>query len=460
MRAARILIVDDEENMRHFLVKLLEAEGFEAAAAPDVPEALALAREGAWDLALLDMRLPGGDGIALLRSLRAEHPDLRGVMITAFGSIDTAVEAMKAGAYDYVTKPFRADDILRVVGRALEEARLRREVRDLRRAVRARYGFASLVGRGPRMQAVFDQIPRIAHARSTVLICGESGTGKELVARAVHYESDRRDRPFIVIDCAAVPENLQESELFGHQRGAFTGAVATKRGLVEEADGGSLFLDEVGELSPATQAKLLRLLQEGTFRRVGDTRLHQVDLRVIVATNRELAADVAAGRFREDLFYRLNVVAITLPPLRERAEDIPLLAQHFAEKYARETGKPVKALSRETLELLEGLPWPGNVRQLENAIERAVLYCEGELIRPADLPPELRASPAAGTGNGPGGFRLKPAVARVAGSVERQLIARALEEARGSRTRAARLLGISRRGLLYKLRDLGIGKGQ
>ncbi len=458
----RILLVDDEENVLHFLGRLLEGEGYAVQAAQTASEAEALARGAPPDLAIVDLRLDGGaDGMAVLHDLRGRAPDASVVMMTAFGSIESAVEAMRAGAYDYISKPFRAEEILRVVDRGLERRRLQREVARLRREVERRYHFANLIGRSPAMQSVFRQIEQVAASRGTVLIRGESGTGKELVAKAIHYNSDRRDRPFVVIDCAAIPDTLQESELFGHARGAFTGAVAAKRGLFEEADGGTLFLDEVGELRPPTQAKLLRALQDGSVRRVGETRTVHVDVRIIAATNKDVAEAVRAGGFREDLYYRLNVVAIHLPPLRERPEDIPVLAEHFLGPAAREAGRPARRMAPEALEALLAFPWPGNVRELENAIERAILFCQGEVVGREHLPPEVADHGAAiRVGLPPASLDLREVLGHVTREAERDLIRRALAQTRGNRTEAAKLLGISRRALIYKLKACGIGQGR
>ncbi|MEK7362709.1 MAG: sigma-54 dependent transcriptional regulator, partial [candidate division NC10 bacterium] len=314
----RILVVDDEENMVHFLTKLLRAEGFEVEGVRTGEAALEQLRAAPFELVVTDLKLPDTDGIEILKTARELHPETVVVLITAYGTIESAIEAMRAGAYDYVTKPFRASEILQVVEKALERVHLRREVSQLRQAVAERFGFASLVGKSAKMQEVYTQIEKVAAARGAVLIQGESGTGKELVAKAIHFNSPRKSGPFVVIDCGAIPEALQESELFGHEKGAFTGAIATKKGLFEEAHGGTLFLDEVAELAPGLQAKLLRALQDGEIRRVGGTKTLHVDARVIAATNRDLAAEVRDGAFREDLFYRLNVFPIFLPPLRER----------------------------------------------------------------------------------------------------------------------------------------------
>ena len=453
----RILVVDDEENLLHFLSKLLKGEGYRVKTAETGAKALERVQRSDFDLAILDIKLPDMDGVAVLRAFREVVPEANVVMITAYGSIESAVEAMKAGAYDYIVKPFRAEEILKVVHKALEQGRLWREVLRLRREVERKYSFENIVGKSQAMQEVFRQIEKVSASKSTVLIAGESGTGKELVAKAIHYRSDRRNRPFVVIDCGAIAENLQESELFGHIKGSFTGAVSTKRGLFEEANGGTLFLDEVGDLSAPSQAKLLRVLQEGSIRRLGETKTIQVDVRVIAATNKDLAGLLREGRFREDLYYRLNVVPIVLPLLRERREDIPLLVECFIHRYAAAAKKEVRRISPCAMELLFSYRWPGNVRELEHAIERAVLFCDKETLEEELLPQEVRNQreqiclqvPEAPLG-------LKEAVEKMSQELERGLIERALDGMGGNRSAAARLLGISRRALLYKMKAYGI----
>jgi two-component system response regulator AtoC len=458
MLKERILAVDDEENMLHFLSKLLKGEGYRVEVARTGREALEKTKESDFDLAVLDIKLPDMDGMAVLRAFREMAPEANVVMITAYGSIESAVEAMKAGAYDYIVKPFRAEEILKAVEKTLEQRRLRREIQHLRREVERRYSFENIVGKSQAIQEVFRQIERVAASKSTVLIMGDSGTGKELVARAIHHRSHQRNGPFVVIDCGAIPENLQESELFGHIKGSFTGAVNTKRGLFEEADGGTLFLDEAGDLSGPSQAKLLRVLQEGTIRRVGETRTLQVDVRVIAATNKDLAELVQEGRFRGDLYYRLNVVPIHLPRLRDRKEeDIPLLADFFLRRYGAEFRKPVKRVSPSAMDLLISYPWPGNVRELENVIERAVLFCDGEALGEELLPEEVRLRGEAIRLKVPEApLCLKEAVGKMSQEVEKALIERALGRTGGNRSAAARLLGISRRALLYKMKTYGI----
>jgi DNA-binding NtrC family response regulator len=453
----RILVVDDEENMVHFLTKLLRAEGFEVEGAGTGEAAIERLRTVPFELVLTDLKLPDADGIEILKAVRELHPETVVVLITAYGTIESAIEAMRAGAYDYVTKPFRASEILQVANKALERVRLRREISQLRKAVEQRFGLANLVGKSAKMQEVYTQIEKVAGARGAVLIQGESGTGKELVAKALHFNSPRKAGPFVVIDCGAIPEALQESELFGHEKGAFTGAIATKKGLFEEAHGGTLFLDEVAELAPGLQAKLLRALQGGEIRRVGGTKTLHVDSRVIAATNRDLSAEVREGAFREDLFFRLNVFPIFLPPLRERREDIPLLVDYFLDRIAQDGGKPLKRLSPEALRATMVYPWPGNVRELEHAIERAVIQSEEETITARDLPAEILAPGDELTVTlADSAVSYKETMARVVRDVEVRLIRRALEQSGNNRTEAARILGISRRALVYKLKEYNL----
>ena len=453
----RILVVDDEENMVHFLTKFLRAEGFEVEGAGTGEAALERLRTAPFELVLTDLKLPDADGIEILKAARELHAETVVVLITAYGTIESAIEAMRAGAYDYVTKPFRASEILQVVNKALERVRLRREVSQLRKAVEQRFGLANLVGKSAKMQEVYTQIEKVAGARGAVLIQGESGTGKELVAKALHFNSPRKAGPFVVIDCGAIPEALQESELFGHEKGAFTGAIATKKGLFEEAHGGTLFLDEVAELAPGLQAKLLRALQDGEIRRVGGTKTLHIDSRVIAATNRDLSAEVREGAFREDLFFRLNVFPIFLPPLRERREDIPLLVGYFLDRIAQDGGKPLKQLSPEALRAMMVYPWPGNVRELEHAIERAVIQSEEETITARDLPAEILAPGDELTVTlADSAVSYKETMARVVRDVEVRLIRRALEQSVNNRTEAARILGISRRALVYKLKEYNL----
>ncbi|MFN7134251.1 MAG: sigma-54-dependent transcriptional regulator, partial [Myxococcales bacterium] len=377
MAKARILIVDDEQNARGGLKSLLADEGYDVAEASDGTEALDQLTAFAPDLVLSDVRMPRMDGMELLAKAREAGSDASFVMMTAFASIETAVEAMRLGAENYLVKPLDVNAVSVVLEKVLEKRQLQRDADTLRDRVRARYSFKNIVGQAAQLQAVFDVIKQAAPTRATVLVLGESGTGKELVAQALHEESPRRDKPFIKVNCSALSETLLESELFGHERGSFTGAVARKAGRFELADEGTLFLDEIGEISPSLQVKLLRVLQTKEFERVGGTQTLKIDVRIVAATNRDLAAEVKAGRFREDLYYRLNVVAVTLPPLRDRKGDIPALVNHFLQKYCDAYGKTVRGLAPGTLNALLSHDWPGNVRELENAVERAVVLCQG-----------------------------------------------------------------------------------
>ena len=392
---ARLLVVDDEESQRTLMEITLRKEGYQVDVAEDGVQALDLIRTIPYDVVLTDIKMPRADGIEVLKAVKEVSPETVVMMITAYASHDTAVEAMKLGAKDYIPKPFKIVEIKTKIRSALEERALRAENRVLREEVSQRAGSREFVGKSPGMQKVFELIGKIAEGRSTVLISGESGTGKELVARAIHAGSGRKDRPFVGINCGAVPENLLESELFGHMKGSFTGAVANKEGLFEVADGGTLFLDEIAEMPLSLQVKILRAIQTREITPVGGTVPKVVDARIIAATNRDLEADVAAGRFREDLYYRLNVIPVHLPPLRERTEDIPLLANHFLDRYAREYGKRIEKISAPAMEALQAALWRGNVRELENVVERAVALCDGALItteRLADIMPADRPS--------------------------------------------------------------------
>jgi len=454
---ARILVVDDEEHIRRVLNVLLSKQGYAVDLAAGGQEALDHLTRHVHDAVLCDLRMPDLDGLEVLRRIKAHDPEVPVIIITAYASVDTALAAMKQGAYDYISKPFKEDEILHVLAKALERTRILEENRRLRREIEERFDFSNIVGAAPAMKPIFDTIRKVADTRSTVLIQGESGTGKELVAKAIHYNSPRKDRPLVTVNCAAVPAHLIESEFFGYVRGAFTGADRTKKGLFEEADGSTIFLDEVSDLPPELQAKLLRALQEGEIRRLGDTASRTVDVRVLAATNRDLGAEVEQGHFREDLYYRLNVILLNVPPLRERPEDVPLLARHFLVKMAERHGRPVKRISAEAERILAGQPWPGNVRQLENVIEQAVILAEGETIGPQNLPMAL------GREEGDLAVRLpedrldlKGLVQEVTALAERQIIARALKKENGNRTRTAEVLGISRRSLITKIGLYGL----
>ncbi len=456
MAFRNVLIVDDEESMRHLLSVILRDHGYEARAVSNGEDALKELHARDYDLVLTDVRMPRMGGLELLREIQRLDPDLTVIVMSAYGTHDTAIEAMKAGAYDYISKPFKPDEIVLVLKKAEERERLARENRRLRTELASGYRFENIVGGSESMAEVLRQVRKVAPIKTTVLLTGESGTGKELVARAIHELSPRASLPFVAVNCGAIPSELMESELFGHVKGAFTDASRNKKGLAAEADGGTLFLDEVGELPLGLQVKLLRFLQEEEIRRVGDNRSERVDVRVVTATARDLSGAVAAGEFREDLFWRLNVVAIKLPPLRERAGDIPVLAAHFLAKYARlRSGDPVKRISEEALEAMGAYPWPGNVRELEHAIERAVVLSEGPEIREEDLPERIRGGgTAAPQVQVPGGSLSIKQATRI---IEEQLIRRALEQTRGNRTRAAEMLEISYRALLYKIKEYGLG---
>jgi two-component system response regulator PilR (NtrC family) len=452
----RILVVDDEQSMREMLAIMLAKEGYEVLAANSRAMAASVLGQGPVDMVITDVRLPDGDGIEILRHVKAASPETAVVVMTAFGTTETAVAALKLGAHDYLTKPFDIDELKIVVRSALETQRLAEENRRLKAEFRNRHGLDRILGVSQAMSSVFDMIQSVAGTGSTVLIIGESGTGKELVAKAIHALSPRRDAPFVSVNCGAMPESLLESELFGHMKGAFTDAHQNKKGLFEAAHRGTLFLDEVGETPPAMQVKLLRALQEKTIRRVGGTGEVEVDVRVISATNVSLETLVRERRFREDLFYRLQVIPIHLPPLRERREDVPLLADHFLKKFSEEMGKSVVKISEQAMGLLMRHSWPGNVRELENVIERAVALETTAAVLPDRLPGALRTpAPAAVAIELKLGFRLDDHLQ----TIERDLLHRALGQSGGDRARAADLLGITPRSLRYLIHKYGTGQG-
>jgi DNA-binding NtrC family response regulator len=441
VRPESILVIDDEEVMRDVLGTLLTEAGYRVTLASDGAEGLALARKGAFDAAILDVMLPEMNGLQVLEEIKKSDPDSVVLMITAYASVETAIQAIKKGAYDYVTKPFKHEEVLHILGNALNQRRLQEENRDLRRALRDQGRFADIVGKSPRMQQVFGLIAQAAPSRSTILVVGESGTGKELVAKAIHSHSARADKPFIVVNSGSLPNELLESNLFGHVKGAFTGAVYAKKGLFELADKGTLFFDEIGNIPLDTQAKLLRVMQEREFMRLGGTDTVKVDVRLVAATNIDLRRAVEEGRFREDLYYRLNVIAVQLPALRQRKEDIPALVAHFVEKYARENDKPVRGVTTDALQALMDYDWPGNVRELENVIERGVvLTTAGEITREL-IPDHVRSSPSFHVPHvsvPPEGINLRDVIA----SFERRLIESTLETTGGVQKEAARLLGL------------------
>jgi two-component system response regulator PilR (NtrC family) len=457
-RAPRVLVVDDERGMRDFLEIFFRRDGMEVTTATSLAEARALLEADDFDLVMTDVQMPGGSGIELLRSVKEAAPETVVIVMTAFATTETAIEAMKEGAYDYLTKPFKIDEVRLVVSKALEKKLLSVENKRLRSELRTQARRRLLIGTSPAMQRVYDLMAQVAATRTSVLVCGESGTGKELVARGIHELSDRRDKPFVAVNCGAIPENLLESELFGHTKGAFTGAVSNKPGLFEVAHGGTLFLDEVGELPPTLQVKLLRALQEKQVRRVGGNADTAVDVRIVAATNRDLHADAQVGRFREDLYYRLNVIQLTLPPLRERMEDVPLLAQHFLDKFAREQGRPACRLSDGALARILAYDFPGNVRELENTIERAVALCRGDLIEPELLPAALLA-PRLPTALAPQLPSNGASLDDLMNAFERDLLLAALAKSGGVKKRAAQLLGITFRSFRYRLEKLGLDGG-
>ncbi|MGC4092598.1 MAG: sigma-54 dependent transcriptional regulator [Polyangiaceae bacterium] len=449
----RVLVVDDEENLRLVLRTLLRRHGYEVETAANGDEALTLVDSFGPDVVLTDVRMPKMGGLDLLQTLRAKGNDATVIVMSAYGNMDLAIEAMKVGAYDYVQKPFKPDEVVLALRKAEERESLRRENRALRDEIRKEHRFEDILAKSGRMQEIFRTIAKIADYKTTVLITGESGVGKELVARAIHRRSSRRGGPFVAVNCGAIPENLLESELFGHKKGAFTDAVHDRRGLFEEANEGTLFLDEIGELPLALQVKLLRVLEDERIRRVGETKDLQVDVRIVTATHRDLTAETKAGRFREDLFYRLNVLHIHSPPLRDRREDIPLLIDHFLARNNVRLGTAIRGLDTEARRLLYEYSWPGNVRELENTIERAMVLAEGDQIIASDLPERIREA------RDPVQLQLASgelSVKKTMRVIEEILIRRALQKTKGNRTRAAEVLEISHRALLYKIKDYEI----
>ncbi|HKA87550.1 MAG TPA: sigma-54 dependent transcriptional regulator [Haliangiales bacterium] len=460
----RILVADDEPNLRRVLSAILAREGYEVVQATDGEEALALL-DPTTSAVITDLRMPRRDGMDVLRQVVTDHPDVPVIIITAHGSVDSAVEAVKLGAFDYIEKPFEQEEIRRVVAKAVKQSEAQRKAPrtlDMRdETARGRFG---IVGESPTMRKIFDIIEKVADTPSTVLITGESGTGKELVAKALHQLSARKGGPFIKINCAAIPKTLMESELFGYEKGAFTGAVGSKPGRFELADRGTLFLDEIGEIPVEMQVKLLRALQESEFERVGGIKTIKVDVRLITATNRDLEKEIEAKNFREDLYYRLNVVPLHIPPLRERREDIPLLVDHIIRRFNERLKKNVGGVEPEALDRLMAYGWPGNIRELENVLERTLLFSDGPRIRLSDLPPEiglaapaLASVPSAAVAERPGSAAsLKDIVRAETERVERELILRALDETGGNVTQAAKLLQISRKSLQMKMKEFGL----
>lgn len=452
MTKGRILVVDDDPSLRRVLQVQLEQEGYEVVVTASAQQALSVLQLRQLDLVITDLKLPGMSGLELLKQIHSQYPQMIIIMLTAFGTVDTAVEAMKTGAYDYLTKPVHPDEMSVVVRRALDHVRLVEQVRTLRLSLNQKYGFENILGRSPALLEVLDMAERAAHSSSTVLIRGETGTGKELLARAIHFNSSRSDSPLVTINCGAIPKELLESELFGHRRGSFTGAVGDKKGRIELADGGTLFLDEIGEMSPDLQVKLLRLIQEGEIEKIGSEARIKVDVRIIAATHRELQAMIEDGSFREDLYYRLAVIPLVMPSLRERSEDIPDLVQHFFRKSQDKNKRTDLAMPPALLPYFTRYRWPGNVRELENVVERIVVLARGGDIAVEDLPLFLRQEKA---GIDALEIDLPPQGVSLE-AIEKELILRALRMCDWNQTRAARYLDISRKTLIYRIEKHGI----
>jgi two-component system response regulator PilR (NtrC family) len=447
----RILIIEDERSMREVLKILLEEEAYDVTTAADGMEGIEQVRSNIFDLVITDIKMPRADGFEVLRQVKEISPNTIVLMVTAFGTTESAIEAMKQGAYDYIHKPFKIDEIRLIVKKAFEKKQLREEISLLREKFQSSFGLENIIGKSEKMLELFRLIPRVANSSSTVLITGESGTGKELVATALHNLSQRKNKNFVTINCATFPEGLLESEMFGHMKGSFTGAVCSKSGLFEIADGGSFFLDEIGEMPLSLQSKFLRVLENGTFRRVGGTSDIKVDVRVISATNKNILDEVSAGSFREDLYYRLNVVPVVIPPLRERKEDIPLLLEHFLFKYS----KTAQKISPEALHVLITYPWKGNIRELENIVERTALLCDRDMIMPEDLPEEILRT----KDDVKGLPELSDAVfdlEKTMEKIEKDYLMQALEKAKGVKTEAAKLLNLSFRSFRHRLYKYGI----
>ena len=458
MQPAKILVVDDDTVARDLLAEALKKEGYSVEAYASGEEAIARGREGRVDLVLTDIRMGAVDGLTVLREFKRMSQDTAIVVLTAFGSLEGAIEAIKQGAYDYLAKPFKKEEIKLVVQRSLDHCRLLRENTKFREELKSKDEWSPLVGSSPAMLEVYKLVARVSESRSTVLLQGESGTGKELIARAIHGNSPRREKPFVPVNCGALPDTLLESEMFGYEKGAFTGAVGTKTGLFESANGGTLFLDEVGELGQALQVKLLRVMQDHEVRRVGGTTSIKVDVRIIAATNRDLEQFVKEGKFRDDLFYRLNVVRITLPSLKERQEDIPMLAHHFLQKCAAGATTAVRGFHPDTLDCLNRYRWPGNVRELENAIERAVSLSHGPLLTPDDLPAAIRQA-SNPTDQKPDIPETAESVYLTLEEVEKRHLMRVLKETKGNKVKAAKILGIDRRTLYRMAERFGLDLG-
>ncbi len=461
MRNETVLVVDDSPDIRFAMAEVLKAKGFCVESASDGQEAIEILDTRFFDIVLTDLSMPRKTGMDVLKFINENSPETICMIITGYGTIQGAVEALKLGAYDYLCKPIKPDEVIILIDKALEIRNLRRENKNLKKELKNKYGFKNIIGSSPAMKDVFSLVEKVADADSTVLITGESGTGKELIAHAIHYASDRKDNPFIPVNCAAIPEELLESELFGHEKGAFTHAIKTRIGRFELANKGTIFLDEIGEMSPSLQVKLLRVLQERKFERVGGVKTISVDIRVVAATNKDLEAAVREGKFREDLFYRLNVIPIHIPPLRERQSDIPLLVEYFLKRYSREKGRGVEGISEDAMKILMRYEWPGNVRELENIIERLVILSSGRIIKKEDLPVQIvekagvqppTALPSGEIEIPEEGLSLSEAVS----NLEKTLILKALERTGGIKNRAAKLLRMNRTTLIEKMKKLGL----
>lgn len=457
---SRILVVDDEESIREFLEIMLKKEGYEVTCVEDGEKAIDALKKKSFDLVISDLQMPKVTGMELLDYVNKNHSGLLFLMITAFGTTETAVEAMKNGAYDYITKPFKLDEVRINIANALKSHSLEKENRSLKKELGKEYSFQNLVGNSEPMHRIFEMIKRVAQINTTILITGESGTGKEMIAKAVHYNSNIKDRPFITVNCGAIPESLMESEMFGHKKGSFTGAIADKAGLFEAADGGTLFLDEVGELPLNIQVKLLRAIQERVIRRVGGTEDASVDVRLVTATNRDLEAMVKEGTFRQDLYYRLNVIQIKAPALRERTDDIELLAKHFLKKYNERLLKNISGISDEAMKVLKKYDYPGNVRELENIIERTVALEAGATILPESLPPFITTKGGERKMVSSDGIEITEDgvdLDKIIGQIEKELIIKAIHAANGTKKRAAKLLGITFRSMRYRVEKYNLG---
>lgn len=456
---AKILVVDDEESIREFLEIMLKKEGYEVTLAEDGQKAKEIIQKKSFDMIISDLQMPNMTGIELLKYIRQNYPEVLFMMITAFGTTETAVEAMKMGAYDYLTKPFKIDEVRINIANALKSKNLEFENRSLKKELNKEFSFQNIIGNSPAMHHVFDLIKRVSQAPTNILITGESGTGKEVIAKAIHYNGPLKDRPFVTINCGAIPENLMESEMFGHKKGSFTGAIADKQGLFEVADGGTLFLDEVGELPLSIQVKLLRAIQERIVRRVGATEDTKVDVRIIAATNRNLEDMVQKGTFRQDLYYRLNVIHIRSPALRERKEDIPILAFHFLKKFNDKLNKNINSISDDAMEIMKKYEYPGNVRELENMIERTVALEAGATVLPESLPPLVMTSSGRKMASSheiemtDDGLELD----KIIGQIEKELIIKAIHQAGGVKKRAAKLLKITFRSMRYRIEKYNLG---